>query len=379
MGPLQGIRVVELAGLGPGPFCGMMLADLGAELIRVDRVERVVGGHTSSTRYDLHNRGKSSIGVDITHPAGVDVVLRLVGTAEALIEGFRPGVVERLGIGPAEVLARNQAIVYGRMTGWGQDGPLSARAGHDIDYIALSGVLDFIGPEDIPVPPLNLVGDYGGGAMLLAVGLLAALLSARSTGVGQVVDAAMVDGSALLTTAIYGYMAEGFWTTGRASNLLDGGAPFYSVYETADGRHMAVGALEPDFYGALLDGLGIDPGAVGGQHDKDRWPDMRESFASRFRERSRDDWSAHFEGLDACVAPVLTPDEAPRHPHNVQRGTFIEVDGVTQPGPAPRFSVTPTSGPGGPVFPGRDTDAVLQSLGFSQEDISKLRHVGAVA
>lgn len=378
-GPLQGIRVVELAGLGPGPFCGMVLADLGAEVIRVDRADLVVGGHTSSTRTDLHNRGKRSVGVDLKHQGGVEVVLRLAGSADTLIEGYRPGVAERLGIGPAACLARNPGLVYGRMTGWGQTGPLAERAGHDIDYIALSGVLDAIGPEDGPLPPLNLVGDYGGGGMLLAVGILAAIIHSRQTGVGQVVDAAMVDGSALLTTAFHGYMAKGFWTRARSSNLLDGGAPFYSVYETSDGAYVAVGALEPQFFATLIGHLDLDPAAIGQQSDRDRWPEMRAVFASRFRERTRDQWVELFEGLDACVAPVLAFDEAPAHPHNAHRRTFVEVDGVVQPAPAPRFSATPTAAPVGPSFPGRDTDRLLESLGFSQTETSKLRRVGAVA
>lgn len=378
-GPLQGIRVIELAGLGPAPFCGMVLADLGAEVIRVDRADQAVGGHTTSTRHDLHNRGKSSLGVDLKHPDGVEVVLRLVETAHALIEGLRPGVTERLGVGPAPCLARNHSLVYGRMTGWGQEGPLASRAGHDIDYIALSGALHAIGARDTPVPPLNLVGDFGGGGMLLAVGLLAALIHARTTGRGQVVDAAMVDGSALLTTSMHGYLAEGIWTTSRESNLLDGGAPFYSVYETADGKHMAVGALEPQFFAALLEGLDIAPGELPDQGDKQGWPQMRAVFAASFRQRARDEWAAHFERLDACVAPILSADEAPNHAHNRGRTVFVEIDDLTQPGPAPRFSVTPTAVPRTPSFPGQDTDRIMESLGFSQEDTSKLRQVGAVA
>jgi len=357
----------------------MVLADLGAQVIRVDRADQVVGGHTSSTRHDLHNRGKLSIGVDLKKAEAVEVVLRLVGTAELFLEGYRPGVTERLGIGPADCLARNPALVYGRMTGWGQDGPLAQVAGHDIDYIALSGALGSIGTKDTPVPPLNLVGDYGGGGMLLAVGLLAALISARTTGMGQVVDAAMVDGSALLTTAVHGYMAEGSWTTERSANLLDGGAPFYSVYETADRRHVAVGALEPQFYAALLAGLEIAADSLGAQSDREGWPEMRAVFASRFLERSRDEWVERFAGVDACVAPVLSLDEAPHHPHNRYRGTFIDVEGVNQPGPGPRFSVTPNARPGSPSFPGQDTDWVLEALGFSQDQAIRLRRVGAVA
>ena len=378
-GPLDGVRVVELAGLGPAPFCGMLLADLGADVIRVDRADLVVGGHTSSTRHDLHNRGKQSIGVDLKRPEGVEVVLRLAQSAEIFFEGFRPGVAERLGIGPEQAHARNPSLVYGRMTGFGQDGPLASAAGHDIDYIALSGALHGIGTVDTPVVPLNLVGDYGGGGMLLAVGLLAALSLSRVTGQGQVVDAAMVEGSALLTTWMHGYLAEDTWSASRAENLLDGGAPFYSVYATADGRHMAVGAIEPQFFAALLQGLDIPPDTLGAQSDRGRWPEMRARFAARFRERRRDEWAEHFEGLDACVAPVLAPEEAPGHPHNVHRTVFVDVEGVIQPGPAPRFSLTPADQPSGPVFPGRDTDVILRSLGLSEADTSMLRRVGAVA
>ena len=378
-GPLQGLRVVEIAALGPAPFCGMVLADLGADVVRVDRADAVIGGHTNSTRNDLMCRGKRSIGVDLKHEEGVSVVLLLVEGADALIEGFRPGVTERLGIGPAQCLARNAALVYGRMTGWGQDGPLSGRAGHDIDYIALSGALAAIGPAETPVPPLNLVGDFGGGGMFLAVGLLAAVLHARETGEGQVVDAAMVDGSALLTTAMHGHIAEGWWAPGRQANLLDGGAPFYSVYETADGGHIAVGALEPQFFGALLDGLGIDQESLPAQGDRKGWPTIKAVLASKFASRSRDEWAEHFAAIDACVAPVLGATEAPGHPHNMAREVFIEVDGVTQPAPGPRFSATPVPASSGPGYPGRDTDLVLQTLGYSETEISMLRRVGAVA
>lgn len=379
-GPLSGIRVVELAGLGPAPFCGMTLADLGAEVIRVDRADVVVGDHTSSTKHDLHNRGKRSIGVNLKTPGAVDVVLDLAGTAEILIEGFRPGVTERLGVGPAECLARNTALVYGRVTGWGQEGPIVFTAGHDIDYIALSGVLHAVGPADRPIPPLNLIGDYGGGGMLLALGVMAALLHARETGEGQVVDAAMLDGAALLTTSHHGLIAEGIWAANRReSNLLDGGAPFYAAYETSDGRHMAVGALEPQFYAELLDGLGLEPGDLSAQTDHSGWPALRDLFAEKFLERTRDEWADHFEGTDACVAPVLSMEEAPNHPHNRSRGTFVEVADVTQPAPAPRFSTTPAAISGGPSVPGADTDSILDQLGYSSSQIGMLRSTGAVA
>ena len=377
-GPLAGVVVVELAGLGPAPFCGMVLADLGADVVRVDRVG-TGGGLFAPSANDLHNRGKRSIAVDLKTRGGVDVVLRLVSGADALIEGFRPGVAERLGVGPAQCLARNTALVYGRVTGWGQEGPLAHMAGHDIDYIAVSGVLHSIGPADRPIPPLNLVGDFGGGGMLLGLGVLAAIIRARSTGEGQVVDAAMVDGSALLMASHHGYMADGWWRPERDSNLLDGAAPFYTTYETSDDRHVAVGALEPQFFAALLTGLGLEAGDVGTQNDRDAWSTMREVFTEVFREKTRDDWAAHFEGSDACVAPVLSMDEARDHPHNVARETFVDFDGVSQPAPAPRFSDTPAHIDSAPPVPGAHTDAVLAAAGFSRDEIGKLREAGAIA
>jgi alpha-methylacyl-CoA racemase len=357
----------------------MVLADLGADVVRVDRADTATAAHTNTSRHDLMGRGKQSIAVDLKKEGGVEVVLRLVETSEALIEGFRPGVAERLGIGPAPCLARNTALTYGRMTGWGQDGPLSPRAGHDIDYIALSGVLAAIGPEERPVPPLNLVGDFGGGGMLLALGLLAGVMHARQTGVGQVIDAAMVDGSALLTTALHGHMAEGWWVPRRESNLLDGAAPFYTVYEAGDGGHLAVGALEPQFFTALVEGLGIDPDALPDRMDRSAWPELRSLFAAKFMERGRDEWAEAFSGLDACVAPVLSPTEARGHPHNRARSVFVEVEGVVQPAPAPRFDRTPVDVPEAPPHPGRDTNRLLGALGFSQVEAGKLRRVGAVA
>ena len=376
-GPLEAVTVIELAGLGPAPFCGMVLADLGALVVRVDRP----GGATlpiGSKESDVLNRGKRSIAVDLKHPEGIEVVLRLVAGSDALIEGFRPGVTERLGIGPAECLATNSALVYGRMTGWGQEGPLAMMAGHDIDYIALSGALHSIGPSEEPVPPLNLVGDFGGGGMLLALGVLAGIISARSSGAGQVIDAAMVDGSALLMASHHGFVADGWWTPQRESNLLDGAAPFYTTYETSDGGHIAVGALEPQFFLALLDGLGLTPADVGSQNDRDGWPAMRELFAERFKTRARDEWAAHFEGTDACVAPVLSMSEAKSHHHNTARRTFIEVDGVSQPAPAPRFAGTPAAVDSGPASPGADTLEILSTAGFSAGEIGKLRESGAI-
>lgn len=377
-GPLEGVVVAEIAGLGPAPFCGMLLADMGAEVVEIGRIGGA-GVPIGSPGGDVLRRGKVSAAVDLKHPGAVELVLRTMARSDVLIEGFRPGVAERLGIGPAQALARNPALVYGRMTGWGQSGPMAGMAGHDIDYIALSGALHAIGPAEEPVPPLNLVGDFGGGGMLLAVGVLAALVRARQTGEGQVVDASMVDGSALLMASHHGYLADGWWSPERGSNLLDGSAPFYTVYETADHRHVAVGALEPRFFAALVEGLGLDPSQVGHQNDRESWPAMRGLFSARFSTRTRDEWAAQFAGSDACVAPVLSMTEAPGHPHNRDRGTFVEVGGVVQPAPAPRFSTTPTAVEKAPATPGSDTDAVAEAAGFSPEEIGKLRAAGAIA
>lgn len=374
-GPLSGIRVVELAGIGPGPFCGMVLADQGADVIRVDRP----GGGGGLPMPDLTARGRRSIAVDLKRPEGRDVVLRLVGKADALIEGFRPGVAERLGLGPDDCLAVNRRLVYGRMTGWGQEGPLASAAGHDIDYIALAGALHAVGRAgERPVPPLNLVGDYGGGGMLLAFGMVAALLEAARTGTGQVVDAAMVDGTALLMTPIYELAGLGWWQDRRGANLLDGGAPFYDTYETADGRAVAVGPLEPQFYAELLAVLGLDPAALPAQHDVAAWPELRERLTAVFRTRTRDEWAAAFAGSDACVAPVLSLAEAPQHPHNLERATFLEVGGVLQPGPAPRFSGHPRPAPAPGPAPGAHTDEILDLIGVAPVERDRLRAVGAV-
>jgi alpha-methylacyl-CoA racemase len=374
MGPLRGVSIIEIASLAPGPFCGMMLADLGADVVRVDRTDSVAG----VSPVELLNRGKRSIGVDLKNPAGVEVVLKLVEGADALIEGFRPGVAERLGIGPAECRERNARIVYGRMTGWGQSGPLAGRAGHDINYLALSGALHPIGRAgEPPVPPLNLVGDFGGGGMLLALGLVAALFEARESGLGQVIDAAMIDGSALLTTMIRGMRASGLWNDERGSNLLDTGAPFYEVYETSDGGFMAVGAIEPHFYAEFLDlvGLGEDPAV---QFDTQKWPELKRRIAARFVARTRSDWEERFAGSDACVFPVLSMGEAPNHPHHLARGTFVEIDGVAQAGPGPRFDRTVGEISGPPPEVGRHTEEILESLGFSPAQRTSLREMGAV-
>ena len=374
MGPLAGVRVVELAGIGPGPFCAMLLADLGAEVLRVDRP---AASRPAWPR--VLARGRRSVAVDLKHPDGAGVVLDLVAAADALVEGFRPGVAERLGIGPDACLARNPRLVYGRVTGWGQEGPWQQAAGHDIDYIALAGALHPIGHAGgPPVPPLNLVGDFGGGGMLLALGVVAALLEAGRSGAGQVVDAAMVDGAALLTTQFHELLAAGLWAEERGANLLDGGAPFYGVYETADGRHLAVGALEPQFYAELLRRLGLDDGDLPAQLDRDGWPLLRERLAAVFRTRTREEWCELLAGTDACVAPVLALAEAPAHPHNRARGTFVEVGGVTQPAPAPRFSRTPCDPPTPAASPGEHTDQALADWGLPPDKIARLRATTAI-
>jgi alpha-methylacyl-CoA racemase len=384
-GPLAGVRVVELAGIGPGPFCGMLLADLGAEVIRVDRP----GGPPPRVPVDkdISSRGKRLIVVDLKNPRGAEVVLRLAAASDALIEGYRPGVAERLGVGPAACWARNPRLVYGRMTGWGQDGPIAQSAGHDIAYIAVTGALHAIGRAGGPPQvPVNYLGDFGGGSMFLALGVVAALLQARQTGRGQVVDAAIVDGVAVLQAMSYGLLAAGRWTDERGVNLLDTGAPFYDVYETADRRHMAVGALEPQFYARFTELLfapeGL-PGDLPGQYEHAGWPRMRELFAARFAQRSQREWTKVFEGSDACVAPVLTMAEAPRHPHLAARGTFTEAGGVVQPAPAPRFAGAGAEGPAAALTPGpiarpaAHTREVLTALGFG--DVDELLADGAVS
>jgi alpha-methylacyl-CoA racemase len=375
-GPLAGVRVVELAGIGPGPFCGMLLADLGAEVIVVDRP----GGSRSPApaRADVTNRGKRRVVVDLKHPRGAEVVLRLAAGSDALIEGYRPGVAERLGVGPAACLAANPALVYGRMTGWGQDGPLAASAGHDIAYIAVTGALHAIGRAGGPPQvPVNYLGDFGGGSMFLALGLVAGVLAARASGRGRVVDAAIVDGAAVLQAMTYGMLADGAWTDERGANLLDTGAPFYDVYQTADGRHMAVGALEPQFYAAFLSGLFAPeppPAGLPAQHDRAGWPALREAFAARFAQRSQQDWTSAFSGTDACVAPVRTMTEAPADPQLAARGTYVTAGGVMQPAPAPRFGDGTPGAPIGALPPGlvapagADTRAVLTELGFGDAD-----------
>ena len=352
MGPLQGFRVIELAGIGPGPFCGMMLSDMGAEVIRVDRI----GGGRGR---DVLARNRRSIAIDLKRPEGVEVVLKLVETADGLFEGFRPGVTERLGLGPEECMARNARLVYGRMTGWGQDGPIAHAAGHDINYIGLAGALHAIGePGGKPVPPLNLIGDFGGGGMLLAFGLVCGMLEASRSGKGQVVDAAMVDGAASLMAMFFSMAGRGFKDQ-RGSNMLDGGAHFYNTYETKDGKYVCVGSIEPQFYAELVEKAGVDAGKFDAQMDAGQWDSFKEELAAVFKGKTRDEWCRIMEGSDVCFAPVLSILEAPDHPHNRQRKTFVEIDGVTQPAPSPRFSRTQAEIAGAARAPGEDTRSVL--------------------
>ncbi|MDQ2679231.1 MAG: CoA transferase [Actinomycetota bacterium] len=345
-GPLDRVKVVELAGIGPAPFAAMVLADLGADVLRIDR-PKALRGEPRSNPFDVLNRNRSGVTVDLRSEGGVDAVRRLAATADVLVEGFRPGVAERLGLGPDELLGSNERLVYGRMTGWGQEGPMSPRAGHDLTYLALSGGLAHIGRAgQPPTPPLNLVADFGGGGMLLATGILAALVERATSGRGQVVDAAMVDGAALLMAPLFGAWSSGFWNAERGTNLLDSGAPFYDVYECSDGGWLAVAALEPQFYALLLEELGLaDDDSLPEQNDHARWPELRAAIGGAIRRRTRDEWAAHFEGSDACVAPVLDMGEAPTHPHAVARSSFADVEGVPQPAPAPRFDRTPTDAP----------------------------------
>ena len=371
-GPLAGLRVVEMAGLAPGPFACTILADLGADVIRVDRARP--GADVLGVPGDPLARSRRSIGVDVKSPSGVELVRRLVGLADVFVEGYRPGVAERLGLGPDECLARNPRLVYGRMTGWGQDGPMAAAAGHDINYIGIAGALDAIGrPGERPVPPLNLVGDFGGGGLLLAMGLLAALYERAGSGRGQVVDASMVDGAALLTTQLHGMHAAGLWGNERGANTLDGGAPFYDTYRTSDGRYMAVGAIEQRFWAELLHVLDLDGEPLPDRANQDNWPVVREILATRIATRTRDEWAKLAEGTDACLTPVLSPWEAAAHPHNAARGTFVPVGGVVQPAPAPKFTRTPPARPTPPSPTGSDTDAVLAELGLTTDEISALR------
>ncbi|TFW32410.1 CaiB/BaiF CoA transferase family protein [Massilia horti] len=375
-GPLKGIRVIEMVGLGPCPFAAMMLADMGAEVIRIDRKQSASAEPFSmlGTKFDVMARGRRSLALDLKHPEARQVVLRLAEQADVLIEGFRPGVMERLGLGPDECAARNPRLVYGRVTGWGQHGPLAQAAGHDLNYVALSGMLHAMGRAGSPpAPPLNLVGDFGGGAMMLAFGVVCAVLEARSSGKGQVIDAAMTDGSALLGAMIYGLRACGMWRDDREANLLDGGAPFYDTYACADGKYVAIGAIEPQFYGRLLELAGASDPAFAQQWKREAWPALKARFAALFATRTRDEWCALLEGSEACFAPVLDLDEAPAHPHNAARHAFVEIDGVTQPAPAPRFSRTKLDVAAAPAAPGQHSEEILADWGWPAAAIEALK------
>ena len=372
-GPLTGIRVVMLGGLGPAPFCGMLLGDLGAEVTRVDRLDEV---GTAPPVDVVMRRSQRSIALDAKHPEGRELVRALADRADAFVDPYRPGVAERLGFGPADLLARNPRLVYARMTGYGQDGPYAPMAGHDINYIALSGALHSIGPADHPVPPLNILGDFGGGGMLLAVGLLSGILEASRSGAGQVIDVSMLDGAATLMSVFYGMLAQGTWRDRREANVVDGAAHFYRVYETADGRHLAVGALESRFYREFCARLGVD--LPQDYDDPERWTAHAEIMAARIRQRTREEWERDLVTPESCVSPVLSLSEAPGHPQNVARGTFVEVDGVVQPAPAPRFSRTPAGTPGRPALAGDHTAAVLRGLGLDQDAVDRLSGDGVV-
>ena len=376
MGPLKGVKVIEVGGIGPGPLCAMMLSDMGAEVVRIERKGQV---SLTEPRYDVMTRNRRSISIDLRKPEAVVAVLKMVEQAHALQEGFRPRVMEKLGLGPDVCLARNPRLVYGRMTGWGQEGPLAGAAGHDINYISLSGALHAIGRSgEKPVPPLNLIGDFGGGGMLLAFGMVCALYEALQSGRGQVVDAAMVDGSSALMTMIYGLRAAGLWSDSRGANLIDGGSHFYDTYETSDGKYVSVGSLEPKFYALLLQHSGIDDPDFQHQMDRKKWPAFKETLTEIFKQKTRDEWCEIMEGTDICFAPVLSLEEAPEHPHNVFRKTFVGVDGVLQPAPAPRFSRTRPELQGPPPEPGEHTEAVLADFGFSTGEIEALKEAKAI-
>jgi alpha-methylacyl-CoA racemase len=384
MGPLAGVKVVEIASIGPGPFCAMMLADMGADVIRVDRKNQAGRPGTTvgaNPRHETLNRGRRSVAVDLKNPAAIETVLKMCEGADVILEGFRPGVMERLGLGPEVVHARNEKIVYGRMTGWGQDGPYASVAGHDINYIALSGVLHALGRKaDKPLPPMNLVGDFGGGGMLLAFGIVSALFEAQRSGKGQVVDAAMVDGASLLMAPIYGLQKMGRWNGDeRGVNLLDTGAHFYEVYETSDGKYISLGSIEPQFYALLLEKAGLDKEEFADQQNRDKWPDYKDQLEALFKTKTRDEWCEIMEYTDICFAPVLSMNEAHAHPHNAERGTFIEVEGVKQPGPAPRFSRTAPEVARPSPIPGEHNDEALEDWGFTADEIATLRDEEAIS
>jgi alpha-methylacyl-CoA racemase len=372
---LQGIKIIELAAIGPVPLCGMLLADLGADVVRVDRIDPSGLGIPIDQRFEVNNRSRRSIAVDLKRAEGREVVLRLLDRVDALMEGFRPGVTERLGLGPDICRARNPRLVYGRMTGFGQDGVLASAAGHDLNYIALTGALHAIGPRGgKPLPPLNLVGDYGGGALYFALGILSAIIERSRSGEGQVVDAAMVEGAASLASIFYGLTAAGKWSDTRGDNVLDGGAPYYNVYETADGRYVSIAPIENKFFAELATRIGLEPMYVERQDDRSLWPQMRERLTAIFRSKTRDEWCAILEGSDACFAPVLSMREAPHHPHNKSRTVFVEVDGIAQPAPAPRFSRSKCDAPRAPASAGAHTDEILSEAGFRPDEVARLKH-----
>ena len=381
MGPLEGVKVLEIAGIGPGPFAAMMLSDMGAEVLRIDRADRVLPTRPEGPHADLMNRGRRNIGVNLKSPEGIETVLRLVEKADALIEGFRPGVMERLGLGPDVCLERNPGLVFGRMTGWGQDGPMAQTAGHDINYISLAGVLGHIGRRGGPPEvPLNLVGDYGGGGMLLSFGVVCALVERATSGKGQVVDAAMVDGAALLMTMMHAMRSMGMWSGGRGENLLDTGAHFYDVYETKDGEYVSIGSIEPQFYALLLQHTGLAEGReIPRQMDREGWVPLKEDLTEIFKQKTRDEWCEIMQGTDICFAPVLSMSEAPEHPHNKHRGTFVERDGTLQPAPAPRFSRTEAEISRSPAHSGQHTDEALADWGFDASELARLRDAKAIA
>ncbi len=377
-GPLVGLKVVELAGIGPGPFAAMLLADLGADVVRVDRPADPGLGVPRGYEFDLASRSRPSVAVNLKHPDGVETVLKLVESADVLIEPFRPGVTEKLGLGPDDCMARNPKLVYARMTGFGGTGPLAKVAGHDINYCALSGALHAIGPAEKPVPALNLVGDYGGGALYLAFGIMAAIYEAQRSGEGQVIDAGMVDGAASLMIPIYGLHASGYFSDERATNILDGGAPFYDAFECADGKFVSIGSIEKKFYALLLEKLGLENEDLPDQMDRSRWPELRARFAEVIKGKTRDEWVAIMGDSDVCFAPIMSMSEAHTHPHNIARENFVEVAGVTQPAPAPKFSRTPGRIHSAPSKPGEHTESALEVWGFAADDIAELKKSGAV-